>query len=429
MSSWSSKLARVSLPPAKEVVLPLAAAEARNVGAPELPSDPRLRLEALRARIANLLSKSAPSAARIAVADPCFGELPFAREETSSGPLYVRRRRLGWGHRVGRAAVHAGASASSAMLALLALDPGLAEVDPRAALYIDTETTGLAGGAGTIPFLIGLAWYEMDSATLVIEQLLLRELGEEAPMLERLAERARRASMWISYNGKSFDLPRLRARLVLERLPALEQLPHLDLVHVARRVHRHRLAQLTLARVESEVLGFERVGDISGGDVCARYTHFLRTGDDSALAAVVDHNEWDVVSMAALVGLYGEPLDGLSPADWSGVARTLRRAGSLELAHEFAHRAVLQGGGFDALRARGEIAKARGDKAQALADYASLVATVDDPALRLELAKLYEHHAKAPLAALELVRCGTGERVDAQQRRVRRLEKKRDRGR
>ena len=157
-----------------------------------------------------------------------MGRSSVQEVETALGPLIFVASLWKAEHRVGRAAVHAGAHASSAMLALLALDPALAQVAPSRALYIDTETTGLAGGAGTIPFLIGLAWFEADSATLVIEQLLLRELGEEAPMLERLAERASRASMWVSYNGKSFDLPRLRARLVLERLPALETLPHLD---------------------------------------------------------------------------------------------------------------------------------------------------------------------------------------------------------
>lgn len=426
MSQWSSKLERVSLPAPEARSRRPPEANAADVGGPPLAGDARSRLDALRARIATILTK-APLVAPRTTADPSFGDLPFAREETPSGPLYVRQRRLGWGHRVGRAAVHAGASASAPMLALLALDPSLAALDPQRALYLDTETTGLSGGAGTIPFLIGLAWFEPGGGTLIVEQLLLRELGEEAPMLERLTERARSACMLVSYNGKSFDMPRIRARYVLERLPALASLPHLDLVHVARRVHRHRLAQLSLARVESEVLGFERVGDISGGDVCARYTHFLRTGDHTALAAVIDHNEWDVVSMAALVGLYGEPLLGLTPADWSGVARTLRRAGSLELARDFAHRAVEQGGGFDALRVRGEIAKARGDKAQALADFASLVASVDDPSLRLELAKLYEHHAKAPLAALDVVMRGTGEADVARERRIKRLEKKRDR--
>jgi len=109
------------------------------------------------------------------------------------------------------------------------------------------------------------------------------------------------------------------------------------------------------------------------------------------------------------------------------VARTLRRAGSLDLAGDIAARAVERGAGTDAVRARGEIAKARGDKAQALRDFASLVETVDDPALRLELAKLYEHHAKEPLRALEMVERGTGEREDAVRKRRTRLERKRDR--
>jgi len=293
----------------------------------------------------------------------------------------------------------------------------------------NTETTGLAGGTGTVPFLIGLAWFEPESSALVVEQLLLRQLGEEAPMLARFAARVAEASALVTYNGKSFDLPLLKTRLVMNRLPELAAAPHLDLVHVARRLHRHRVPQLNLIHVESEVLGFIRTGDIPGAEICSRYTHYLRTGDDSALVAVLDHNEWDVVAMAALVGLYGEPLTGLVPADWAFVARTLRRAGSLDLANEIAERAVAIGAGSDAVRARGEIAKARGDKAQALADFASLVESVDDPALRLELAKLYEHHAKAPLAALELVLRGTGETTEATTRRMSRLRKKRDRPR
>ncbi len=321
------------------------------------------------------------------------------------------------------------------MLALLALDPGLASADPGRALFLDTETTGLSGGTGTVPFLIGLAWFE-PSGALVVEQLLLRRLGEEAPMLERLAARLERASMLVTYNGKSFDVPLLAARRVLARQPALPALAHLDLVHVARRVHRHRLTELTLRNVESQVLGFERTADISGGEVCSRYMHFLRTGDESALTAVIDHNEWDIVAMAALVGLYGEPIErygdpavaaGLPAVDWAGVARTVRRAGSLELAGTIAERAVERGAGPHAVRVRGEIAKARGDKARALADFASLVETVDDPSLRLELAKLYEHHAKAPLRALEVVERGTGESPEAELRRKRRLERKRDR--
>jgi len=338
---------------------------------------------------------------------------------------------------VGRASVYLAQEASAPTLSLLALDPALAAVDPSRALYLDTETTGLSGGAGTVAFLIGLGWFE--EGAFVFEQLLLRDLGQERPLLERLGRRMEQASMIVSYNGKSFDLPLLRSRRVLARLGALRELPHLDLVHVARRVHRHRLAEHTLGRVESEVLGFERFGDIGGAEISSRYWHFLRTGDFAALDGVLEHNLWDVVSMAALVGLYGEPLGesreggdpgGLAPVDWPGLARTLKRAGSLELASRIADRAVGRGGGAEAVRARGEIAKARGDKAQALADFASLLDTVDDPALRLELVKLYEHHAKQPLAALAVLARGTRETEEAAAKRRRRLEKKgRGRGR
>jgi uncharacterized protein YprB with RNaseH-like and TPR domain len=447
MSSFSAKLERLSLLPTHAGTSVRGAREPLQIGwerahceepiddtargasgaRGDLPRDPAERLDVLRQKIAAILTKAPPVRRR--PADPSQGDLPFALESTSDGPLYVRTKRLSAAHRVGRASVSVGKDASAGMLALLALDPALSSADPAHMLYIDTETTGLSSGAGTVPFLIGMAWFDHDASTLVVEQLLLRQLGQEAPMLARLADRVARASALVTYNGKSFDLPLLRSRQVLNRMPALAPCPHLDLVHIARRLHRHRVRELTLANVEAQVLGFVRTADIGGGEVCSRYSHFLRTGDASALTAVIDHNEWDVVAMAALVGLYGEPLDGLVPLDWAAVARTLRRAGSLALAGEFASRAVDRGVGHDAVRARGEIAKARGDKAQALADFASLLDDVDDPALRLELAKLYEHHAREPMRALEMVEMGTGEGEEATRRRRTRLERKRDRRR
>jgi len=399
MSSWSARLKRL-----------------RGAGAPP-PS-----LDDLRARMAAILQDE-PRAGGPATPER-ESELPFASEQTDLGTLHVRRKRLGRAHRVGHCCTSAAADASGAMLALLALDPSLAAVDPARALYVDTETTGLSKGAGTVPFLIGLAFFDREAHALVIEQLLLRELGEEAPMLDRLATRMREASMLVSFNGKAFDLPLLQTRFVLNRLPSPASMPHLDLVHIARRVHRHRMKRFNLGAVESMVLGFERTDDIPSSEVGSRYAHFLRTGDDSALAAVVDHNEWDVVAMAALVGVYGEPLTGLTPVDWSGVARTLSRAGALDLAYGVADRAVERGAGHDAVRARGEIARARGDKAMALLDFASLVDKVDDARLRLELSKLYEHHAKKPLAALEVARRGTAESESAAARRIQRLEAK-----
>jgi hypothetical protein len=325
------------------------------------------------------------------------------------------------------------------MLALLALDPALAACDVRHALFLDTETTGLAGGTGTVPFLLGLAWFDAAANTFVLEQILLRRLGEEAPILTLLAERLEAASMVVTYNGKAFDLPLLRTRYVMNRLPEPPRRPHLDLVHVARRIHRSRLKSRTLVAIEHDVLGRVRVGDVPGGEIVACYAHFLRTGDEEALLGVVEHNAADVLAMVALVGLYGEPLGeragdalgegegpayvpvGLEGADLACAAAVLRRAGALERASALADEAVARGGGAGARRVRGDIAKARGDKARALADYEALAAEVPDPEVRLELCKLYEHHLRAFQRALEVLERGTGEDDEASARRKNRL--------
>lgn len=350
------------------------------------------------------------------------GELPFCVEHTRAGPLHVRTLRLSAAHRVGRAPVTYARTASSELLALLALDPRLASCDVGRALYLDTETTGLGPGAGTVAFLVGLAFFD-EAHGLVVEQLLVRQLGEEGPVLSRVEERIRAASMLVTYNGKSFDLPVLRTRFVMTRMVFPEEPPHLDLVHVSRRLHKARGIGSRLGDMERDVLGFVRENDVPSGEVSACYLHFLRSGDGRALLGVVDHNAWDVVSMAALVGLYGEPLEGtrLEPADLVGVARTLKRAGEAARAYEVADEAARRGAGDVAVRARGEIAKARGDKARALADFEALAASVDDPSVRLELAKLYEHHAKDAARALSVVQKGTGESEERRQRREARL--------
>lgn len=216
----------------------------------------------------------------------------------------------------------------------------------------------------------------------------------------------------------------LTSRSVMNRTPPLPTRPHLDLLHVARRLHKARLGQCRLIHLEGAVLGFGRGPDVEGADVAARYGHFLRTGDEGALEAVVAHNAWDVVSMAALVGLYGEPVELLPAQDLVGLARTLRRAGALDRAFSVADRAVERGGGVLARRARGEISKARGDRARALSEFEAIVDDVDDPALRLDLVKLYEHFVKQPLRALAVLDRGTGEAAEATTRRRQRLERK-----
>jgi len=328
---------------------------------------------------------------------------------------------------MGRTPIAGGRDASPELLALLALDPGLTACDPARALYLDTETTGLAGGTGTVAFLVGLArWDGGSERTLVLEQLLVRALGEEGPVLDQVRQRIEGASMLVTFNGKSFDMPLLRTRFVMARQPAPVEPPHLDLLHVARRVHGRRPGEgCRLGALERDILGFERVDDVPSSEVSARYMHFIRTGDAGALLGVIEHNAWDVVAMVALVGLYGEmEHEALAATDLAGVARTLRRAGSLDRAMAVAEAAVERGATPETLRARADIAKARGERHRALADLEAIAATVDDPSVRLELAKLCEHWLRAPARALGWVEQGTGESAERLRRRADRLARK-----
>lgn len=375
----------------------------------------------------------------------------FREEPHEIGAVYRARRPSPLGHRVGLASIASARQAEAALLALMALDPALAGCDLSRALYVDTETTGLSGGTGTVPFLVGLGFFDADHTELIVEQILLRNFAEEAAMIEHLRKRVEDASMLVTFNGKAFDWPLLCARATMNRAAALPERPHLDLLHVVRRLHKHRLASCSLKSVEDEVLGCRRVDDVSGGEIGPIYFHYLRTRDLCALEPVVRHNELDVVSMVALVGLYGEPLEawatnlassraqladassrvgGLDPTDLAQASKVLRRGGDLERALAFAETSVELGAGSLGHRARGDVSKARGDKAAALADYERAVAAIASAeeadsaaarALRLELAKLYEHHARSYDLALAALAQGTTEHPEKHAHRLRRV--------
>lgn len=432
MSSLRTKLARLNAtsllgqrqsPPAaapKHVAEAVGGGESSASRAPGA-SESRVLIATLREKIARIMAREPP--AKPLAFNPASGELPFIELSTATGPLYVREIAWEAQHRVGRFPVSAAQRADATMLSLLSLDPSLASVDVQRALYLDTETTGLSGGTGTLAFLVGLGFFDSE-ARLHLEQLLLRRPGEEAPLLARLSERLRSASMIVTFNGKAFDMPLIRTRFVMNRLEYAESLPHLDLLHVARRIHRRRIGTCSLGAIESKVLGFERVDDVPSCEVSARYGHFLRTGDKGALLGVVEHNALDVTAMAALVGLYGGPVEEMAVHDMAAMALTLHRARSPERAMSMAEQAVARGGGHVAHRARAALAKAHGDRDRALKDLEVVVREVDDPAARLELAKLYEHYCKKWSAALALVEQGTSETEQASAWRIERLRRK-----
>jgi uncharacterized protein len=184
--------------------------------------------------------------------------------------------------------------------ALLAGHPEIGGFDISDALFLDTETTGLAGGTGTLAFLVGLGWFEGED--FVVCQLFARDFPEEGAMLTLLSEIAREKRFLVTFNGRGFDLTLLAARFILNRLQdPLSAMPHLDLLFPSRRLLSHRLENCRLVTLESEVLGLTRVGDVPGFEIPARYFDWLRTRDASGLEDVFGHNRLDIVSMAALV--------------------------------------------------------------------------------------------------------------------------------
>jgi uncharacterized protein YprB with RNaseH-like and TPR domain len=191
--------------------------------------------------------------------------------------------------------------------ALLAGHPEIARMDISDALFLDTETTGLAGGTGTFAFLIGLGWYEGQD--FVVCQLFARDFHEEASMLTLLQDMAAEKRFLVTFNGRAFDVSLLSARFILNRLKdPLTGMPHLDLLFPSRRLAGHRLENCRLVTLESEILSFTRTGDVPGYEIPARYFDWLRNRDGTLLEDVFLHNRLDIVSMAALAAHFADLL-------------------------------------------------------------------------------------------------------------------------
>ncbi len=196
---------------------------------------------------------------------------------------------------------------------------------------LDTETTGLATGTGTVAFLVGIGTWVGDRFGLV--QLLLPDHAEEPALLDALAELIRPDAWLVTYNGRGFDWPLLVARYRMSRRPPPVHAGHLDLLPFVRRIFRHRLTDARLRTVEAELLGLRRGPDVDGWEIPGRYLDFLRGGPAEPLTEVVRHNHEDVQSLARLLA-HAESTLGTATArrtapvgDLAGLARAYRRLG------------------------------------------------------------------------------------------------------
>ncbi len=171
--------------------------------------------------------------------------------------------------------------------------------DPEQWLFLDTETTGLAGGSGTYAFLVGIAWWE--GGGLEIEQFFMREYSEERALLFALRERIVEHPVVVTFNGKSFDWPLLETRYRMSRKISVPNLrAHLDFLHPARNLWRLRLGSVRLSELERHVLGWDRGGDVLSGLIPQIYFDYLRGGPPERLVPVLNHNQMDLRGLAAL---------------------------------------------------------------------------------------------------------------------------------
>jgi len=169
----------------------------------------------------------------------------------------------------------------------------------RDLLFMDTETTGLSTGAGTVAFLIGVGYFSEDG--FVVEQFFLEDLDQESDALSAYQEILSRCRAVVTYNGKNYDLPLLQTRFVMNRLRPREPSLSLDLLYPARRFFRGRYASCSLSVLEEERLGIARGEDIPGAQIPAAYFDYLKTRDETQISKILSHNRQDLVSLAELL--------------------------------------------------------------------------------------------------------------------------------
>ena len=278
-----------------------------------------------------------------------------------------------------------------------------ADLDPRRILYLDTETTGL-GGSGTVAFLVGMGW--LTDEGFEVHQFLMRDYPEEPFLLKHVAAGLERFDALCTFNGSTFDVPLLEGRFLMNRMDrGCLDLPHLDLLHMSRRLWKLRLGRCNLSRLEEVILGQPREEDLPGSLVPQRYFDYLKTKNEYLLEDILKHNAQDIISLCVLLNhmaeLYRHPEKIRFSEDVYSMGRALERSNHPERARDCYR-----------LAARGKMAPAAsaalagswrraGNREEAARIWQEMVRTSRGGIRPLvELAKYEEHVRKDPRAAL-----------------------------
>lgn len=336
--------------------------------------------------------------------------------DLAGGDCFYRESRFALGEHHGLHSLAQLRTLSGHRMGIISKDVELSYADLSRAVFLDTETTGLGMGAGTYVFLIGAGFLEGEE--FCVRQYFLTGPGHEASLLAALALFLSAFPAIVTFNGKAFDWPLLESRYLRHRRrPPLDDPPHLDLIHPARRLWKRRLASCALSSLEREILGVRRTGeDVPGYEIPYRYFLYQRSGDGSGLVGVFYHNLLDILSLASLAVhvdlVLSDPFAGLvtSAVDFVSMGRVAERAERPDVAaacFEEALRLGLETGErTECLTRLGAVQKRQRAWDAALQTWEQMVDDGGETALHalVEMAKYYEHVERDYAAALDAVR-------------------------
>jgi hypothetical protein len=295
------------------------------------------------------------------------------------------------------------------ILSFLSRDAEFAGLDLSSAVFLDLETTGLAGGTGTVPFLVGLAYYRDERFK--VTQFFLNEMAEEDRLIREVGQFIRDMDFKsiVTYNGKAFDMPLVETRFTMHRTPCpLRGLPHLDFLFSARSLWKHKYDSCRLFNLAQQIVQAERSEDIPGAEIPLRYFQYIRSDDFSLIDPILYHNQEDLLSLLGVV-VAGAVLVERNRAgaergeddamDLYGVAKLFERAGDTTTSAALLEKALTGGRGLTAevsQNARKKLShhfKKNKDWEKALTFWKEMAAGDEVDCFR-ELSMYFEHTAK-----------------------------------
>jgi len=314
--------------------------------------------------------------------------------------------------RYGKHKISEGLEVPSQALFYLSKDEAFQSLDFSSALFFDLETTGLAGGTGTVAFLVGMGYYRDDAFHIV--QYFLGDIGEEERMIRELARFFRDMDFRsvVTYNGKAFDIPLLETRFILQRERyVLSDLPHLDLLFSARSLWKHKHESCRLFHLAQQIVEAPRSEDIPGAEIPLRYFDYLRSGDFALMEPVLYHNQEDILSLLGL-GISAGKLfaagdtdvcEDVDASDLIGVGKVFESANEIGRSIELFKKALEKGGLRDdlAVAVKTKLSyhfKKSSDWESAVTFWQDISVSGENPVSALRELAMYFEHKKKDLA-------------------------------